>query len=109
MHRLLPCLLGHRAAACTLPKLLPAAQRPNEKETCASTLHKPLPLSCQSHHQLRQGMLSGAKSSVQAAMDCWGVCLAAPSAPFTSAAALQNKEAEKGLRVFALVYSQNGP
>lgn len=89
MQRLLPCLLGHRAAACTLPTLFPAAQRPSE-----NTLHKPLPLSCQSHHQLRQGMLSGAKSSVQAAMDCCSA-RAGPSPPFISAAALENKEAEK--------------
>lgn len=39
MQRLLPCLLGHRAAAWTLPTLFPAAQRPSE-----NTLHKPLPV-----------------------------------------------------------------
>lgn len=36
-------------------------------------------------------------------------CLAGPSPPFISAAALQIKEAEKGLRMFALVYLQKCP
>lgn len=61
MERLLPCLLGQRTAVCTLPTLFPAAQHPNDKRTCAFAMHKPLPLSCQSHHQLRQEMLFGAE------------------------------------------------
>lgn len=51
--------------------LFPAAQHLSEKRTCAFTPHKPLSLSYQSHHQLRQGMLfRGRMPGVEAAMVC---------------------------------------